>query len=102
MAQYGSIFSLKESSHNIEVGMEILGDANIMEEFENKLHEKIYGIVPRISSNIDYRDQNENVINQEFNQMITVGNLEANSDWPPRSTQRKAKGRGKRKSTRRK
>ena len=56
-----------------------------MEESENKLHKKVYGIVASINSNIDYRDQDEDLINQEFNNMITIGNLETNKtgrqDW---------------------
>ena len=78
MAQYGSMFTLKDSSHNMEVGMELLVDAKIMKESENELHKKVYGIVASISSNIDYRDQDEDSIDQEFNNMIAIGNLEAN------------------------
>ena len=57
--------------------MEVLEDAKIMEESENKLHEKVYGIVASINSNIDYRDQDEDSIDRQFNSMIATGNLEA-------------------------
>ena len=60
------MFALKASSHNMEVGMEVLAGAKIMEESKNKLHKKVYGIVASINSNIDYsyRDQDEDSINQ--------------------------------------
>ena len=90
MKQYASMFALTTVSHNMVVTMEILVKENIMEESKNELQEDVYGLVASISSNIDYRDQDENVINQEFNQMIVDGNLKA-------SNKQAAKIKGKRK-----
>jgi len=52
---------------------------NITEESKNELQETVYGLVASISSNIDYRDQNEDVIDQEFIWMIADGNLESSN-----------------------
>ena len=92
MKQYGSMFALTIVSHNMVVAMEILVDANIMEASKNVLQETVYGLVASISSNIDYRDQDEDVIDKEFIQMIAEGNQEA-------SNKQAAKIKGKRKRT---
>ena len=62
-------------NHNMEVGMEVLVDAKSMEESKNALNEKVYGIVASINCNIDYRDQDEDSIDRQFNSMIAIGNL---------------------------
>ena len=92
MKQYASMFALTTVSHNMVVAMEILVEENIMEASKNTLQETVYGLVASISSNIAHRDQNENLIDQEFNQMIADGNLEA-------SNKQAAKIKGKRKGT---
>ena len=51
-----------------------------MEESKNKLEETVYGLVASISSNIDYRDQDEDVIDEEFIRMIAEGNQEASDN----------------------
>ena len=72
--------------------MEILVKESIMEESKNELQEEVYGLVASISSNIDYRDQDEDVIEEVFIRMIEEGNLEA-------SDKQAAKIKGKRKRT---
>jgi len=74
------------------VAMEILVKENIMEESKNELQEDVYGLVASISSNIDYRDLDEDVIEEVFIWMIEEGNLEA-------SNKQDAKIKDKRKRT---
>ena len=79
-------------SHNMIVAMEILLKEKNLEESKNKLQETVYELIASISSNIDYRDQDENVIDQKFDQMVVDGNLEA-------SIKPAANTKGKRKRT---
>mmetsp|Transcript_30479 Transcript_30479/g.30970 ORF Transcript_30479/g.30970 Transcript_30479/m.30970 type:complete len:129 (+) Transcript_30479:408-794(+) len=92
MKQYASMFVLTLVSHNMVVAMEILVKENIMEESKNELQEDVYGLVASISSNIDYRDLDEDVIEEVFIWMIEEGNLEA-------SNKQDAKIKDKRKRT---
>ena len=92
MKEYASMFALSTVSHNMVVAIEILLQENIMEESKNKLEETVYGLVASISSNIDYRDQDEDVIDEEFIRMIAEGNREA-------SDKQAAKKKAKRKRT---
>ena len=92
MIQYGPMFALTTVSHNMVVVMEILVEENIMEASKNALQETVYGLVASISSNIDYRDQDEDMIDEEFIRMIAEGNQEA-------SDKQAAKNKGKRKRT---
>ena len=80
MKEYASMFALSTVSHNMVVAIEILLQENIMEESKNKLEETVYGLVASISSNIDYRDQDEDVIDEEFIRMIAEGNREASDN----------------------
>mmetsp|Transcript_34812 Transcript_34812/g.35369 ORF Transcript_34812/g.35369 Transcript_34812/m.35369 type:complete len:137 (-) Transcript_34812:115-525(-) len=79
MDQYGSIFGLNRYSHNIEVGMDVLVKAKIMEASNNVLNEKVYGIVARINRHIDYRDQDEYKIERQLNRLIADGNKKASN-----------------------
>ena len=72
--------------------MEILMDAIIMEASKIALQETVYGLVASISSNIDYRDQDEDVIDKEFIRMIAEGNQKA-------TNKQVAKNKAKRKRT---
>ena len=56
------MMGLKGSSHNMEVGMDVLVKAKIMEKSKNDLNKKVYGIVVSIKRHIDYRDQDEDNI----------------------------------------
>ena len=77
MKQYASMLALTTVSHNMVVAMDILLQEKIMEESENKIAETVYGLVASISSNIDYRDQDEDAVDEEFVQMMAEGNKEA-------------------------
>ena len=92
MKQYASMFALSTVSHNMVVAIEILLQENFMEESKNELQETVYGLVASISSNIDYRDQDEDVIDEEFIRMIAECNREA-------SYKQAAKNKAKRKRT---
>ena len=92
MKQYASMFPLTTVSHNMVVAMEILLKEKILEESKNELQETVYGLVASISSNIDYRDQDEDVVDEEFIRMIAEGNREA-------TDKQVAKNKAKRKRT---
>ena len=92
MKQYASMFALSTVSHNMVVAMEILLKEKILEESKNELQETVYELVASISSNIDYRDQDEDVIDEEFIRMIAEGNQEA-------TDKQVAKNKAKRKRT---
>jgi len=57
MDQFVSMIGLKGSSNNMEVRMDVLVQAKIMEESKNNVSEKGYGLVASIKHHIDYRNQ---------------------------------------------
>jgi len=66
MDQFGSMMGLKRSSHNMEVGMEVLVKATIMEISKNEVNQDVYGLVASIKHHIDYRNQDEEKIKQKL------------------------------------
>mmetsp|Transcript_34811 Transcript_34811/g.35365 ORF Transcript_34811/g.35365 Transcript_34811/m.35365 type:complete len:127 (-) Transcript_34811:115-495(-) len=77
--QYGSMMGLNGSSHNMEVGMDVLVQVRIMKESKNDLNEKVYGNVASIKRHIDYRDQDEYKIERQLNRLIADGNKKASN-----------------------
>mmetsp|Transcript_40610 Transcript_40610/g.45377 ORF Transcript_40610/g.45377 Transcript_40610/m.45377 type:complete len:124 (+) Transcript_40610:695-1066(+) len=75
--QYGSMMGLNGSSHNMEVGMDVLVQVRIMKESKNDLNEKVYGNVASIKRHIDYRDQDVEKIEQQLNKLYADGNQKA-------------------------
>lgn len=58
--------------------MDVLVEAKIIEESKNNLNEKVYGIMGSIKRHIDYREQDEKKIEQQFIKLIADGNQKAN------------------------
>ena len=69
------MLGLNGSSHNIVVGMNVLIWERIMEVSKKNINQDIFGIVASIKQHIVYRDQDEDKIKWQLNQLYADGNL---------------------------
>jgi len=79
MEEFGSMLGLKGSSHNMEVGMNVLVQERIIEVSKNNINQDVFGIVATIKQHIDYRDQDEDEIKRQLKQLYADGSLKVSA-----------------------
>mmetsp|Transcript_21429 Transcript_21429/g.23969 ORF Transcript_21429/g.23969 Transcript_21429/m.23969 type:complete len:81 (+) Transcript_21429:362-604(+) len=78
MEEFGSMLGIKGSSHNMEVGMNVLVQERIMEVSKNDINQDVFWNCCKHQTITDYRDQDEDEIKRQLKVTARAAKLNAN------------------------